>query len=464
MKVSKIIIKDYLQFKDIEIDLTYPKDHPTKAGLPLEKICIIGQSGTGKTTLLRLIKYFITRNKLIGKNVEISNIDEESVKMDLLFQDYKFTRFSNSDGGFSVSHFTKKGTSLAIDKLFEIRDTYLETLKPYLVNFPSELIFENNIVDAKIEMEEAPKKETSKKEKLLSQIAPESVVDFAFDDASKTWDLVLWEIKEYQAKLLEWGNKLASLATNKNHNPKDVVKQNSEYSAWVSENPNPLELLAEECLDPILKRFGLKVKRDMDYQTILNLGNILLQTTDGIDVHRNFWSTGTKQIYSRATPLYELSPKNAIILMDEPETSLYPDIQKIIIDYYTSFTKNCQFFFATHSPIIASCFDPWEIIELKFDKKNEFVFCEKNYKGERLIENFEFYPKYLRWDNILMKVFELGEDGNNDREDKLMELAQIKRKINSLKKSNPNIKTPAYKKLLKEYEFKSKQTGWDEKN
>ncbi len=51
MKVSHIYIKDYHQFKDFELDLTYPAGHP-KAGKPLDKVCIIGQSGTGKTSLL----------------------------------------------------------------------------------------------------------------------------------------------------------------------------------------------------------------------------------------------------------------------------------------------------------------------------------------------------------------------------------------------------------------------------
>jgi GTPase SAR1 family protein len=35
--------------------MTYPKGHE-KEGQPLDKICIIGQSGTGKTNLLNIIK------------------------------------------------------------------------------------------------------------------------------------------------------------------------------------------------------------------------------------------------------------------------------------------------------------------------------------------------------------------------------------------------------------------------
>lgn len=54
MKISEIEIKDFHQFKDFSIDLTYPKGH-AKEGQPLDKVCFIGQSGTGKTTLLELI-------------------------------------------------------------------------------------------------------------------------------------------------------------------------------------------------------------------------------------------------------------------------------------------------------------------------------------------------------------------------------------------------------------------------
>ena len=54
MKICKLIIPDYQQFQDFELDLTYPEEHQ-KAGEPLDKVCFIGRNGTGKSTLLRLI-------------------------------------------------------------------------------------------------------------------------------------------------------------------------------------------------------------------------------------------------------------------------------------------------------------------------------------------------------------------------------------------------------------------------
>ena len=57
MKITGIDISEYRQFKNIKFDFTYPEGHE-KAGQPLEKVCFIGQSGTGKTTLLNIIRDF----------------------------------------------------------------------------------------------------------------------------------------------------------------------------------------------------------------------------------------------------------------------------------------------------------------------------------------------------------------------------------------------------------------------
>jgi len=49
MRITGIRLKNYRQFRDFNLDLTDPK---TKE--PLDKVCFIGATGTGKSTLLAL--------------------------------------------------------------------------------------------------------------------------------------------------------------------------------------------------------------------------------------------------------------------------------------------------------------------------------------------------------------------------------------------------------------------------
>ena len=55
MKLKSLHIDSYRHLENLDFDFTYPEGHE-KAGKPLEKICIIGQSATGKTSLLELIR------------------------------------------------------------------------------------------------------------------------------------------------------------------------------------------------------------------------------------------------------------------------------------------------------------------------------------------------------------------------------------------------------------------------
>jgi ATPase subunit of ABC transporter with duplicated ATPase domains len=61
MKIKQLHLHKYLQFKDFKLNLTFPAGHE-KAGQPLDKVCFIGQSGTGKTSLLNLIKTIISHD------------------------------------------------------------------------------------------------------------------------------------------------------------------------------------------------------------------------------------------------------------------------------------------------------------------------------------------------------------------------------------------------------------------
>jgi predicted ATPase len=116
-----------------------------------------------------------------------------------------------------------------------------------------------------------------------------------------------------------------------------------------------------------------------------------------------------------ATPLLKLNTDKAIILMDEPERSFYPDIQRDLIGFYRQLAPNAQLFVATHSPIIAAAFDPWEIIELKFDEQG-FIVQDLYYQGEHHVDNYRIHPKYLRWDAVLTRLFDLEQDGMPERQ------------------------------------------------
>lgn len=68
-------------------------------------------------------------------------------------------------------------------------------------------------------------------------------------------------------------------------------------------------------------------------------------------------------------PLFEIETSQSLILIDEPERSLFPDIQVELISNYQKIAPNAQLIIATHSPFIASSFEPEERFVLYFDKE-----------------------------------------------------------------------------------------------
>jgi len=166
--------------------------------------------------------------------------------------------------------------------------------------------------------------------------------------------------------------------------------------------------------------------------------------------------TGTRQVILSALPLYLIAPENSTILFDEPEKSLYPDLQRVIIDYYQNLTKNSQFFYATHSPIVASCFEPWEIVELKFDDSG-YVYREKYYEGDtNHVDNYYIDPRFLNFDLMLKEVFDMKYTNGDKRYEALSEFGMLKNQLETLKQNN-QLQTNAAKDIYRKFKLLSRK-------
>ncbi len=443
MKLKSIKIKNYQQLKNVEIDLTYPKGH-RKAGKPLDKICILGKSGTGKTTLLRLIKWLISRDRSFAKDVDIPIDSKAEVSIDFELFDLDY-RLINKGTDLIYYSFKRKGgkvssntTGKAFDRWQEDFSRHIKEISPLLINYPADLL---------ATLQDSTGEKTNGMD-ALSPSNPESwqIIDFAFEDVNKTWDFILRDIKDHRARELLIKDKIVQSGTSM----REIQKRDREYKEWLKKNPPPLDTLASRFLDPLLHKLGLKVKKDFSYQSIINLAFIELQSLTGEEVPRDLWSTGTRQQILTMLPLYQLKPKNAVILLDEPERSLYPDIQLTIADDYLKMTQDCQFFFATHSPFITASFEPWEIVELKFDKKNTYASRDLNYTGENHVDNYKYHPHYLRWDSNLLRIFDLDKEGGKFRKRALDKFADTNIRIRKLKEEG-KFDSPEGQTLADEY-------------
>jgi len=406
MRLEQIEIKDYNQFEHLDLDLTYPKGHK-KVGLPLDKICIIGDNGTGKTTILKRIKRLYNIN---GTGIQPLN--------------YKFSN------------------DIKINKLL-----YFPT-GPDLSN-----------MEALEAVKKEPHTNTALQRKLRKhQIEREKdkikIYDLSDEETLKVWKQLRKALKMSFNEEMSVRKELFTKAVNDN----DVVQIRSavdKLENYKKSNPNGLEKF-KKFIDKILNRFHLELNIDIDLDKIEDEFFLKIKAKSGETIPIINWSTGIRQLVYNLLPLYGIETgEDTLILIDEPERSLYPNTQKILIDFYTGISPKSQFIFATHSPIIAAQFEPWEIIDLRFNEKGK-VERKLYYDPEKgnHVDNYFIHPMYLKWDSLFELMFGLDEESNPKRIEKLMELAkldgQIKKEKNKEKK----------KEMWKDYKYLANLLDW----
>ena len=191
----------------------------------------------------------------------------------------------------------------------------------------------------------------------------------------------------------------------------------------------------QEDMDELFEGFELGFHfKKIDYKTKKPVFGNEDATRDDIEFDLKGLSTGERTLLSKMLYLHLKEPKNKIILIDEPETSLHPSWQNKILKFYEEFANinNCQIIIATHSPhIIGSA-------------KNEYLrILRKNDEGNiEVVEGLKAHGRDIN--SILFDV--MGEVAYRPREfdDKIdrlhiaidnRKMEEAKERLEALKKS-----------------------------
>ena len=84
------------------------------------------------------------------------------------------------------------------------------------------------------------------------------------------------------------------------------------------------------------------------------------------------------------------------------------------------------------------------------------VYREKYYEDENHIDNYKFYPEYLRYDTILSKVFDLPNEANPKRRKILDEIAILEKQLkNGVSQEEKTV-------LWEKYQALQKKVNWEE--
>lgn len=359
MKISKLHIDQFRHLENLDFDFTYPEDFhiEEKRGKPLDKICFIGQSATGKTSLLELIFDF----------------SKQALNSQVIQDKYlKGSEILNGEIQFKINedlYIHKQDTVTFKDKLYTTANASgsINPIVPYedrkaTIYFKANLISDKNIeIFTKNPIDIFEKYNQLTSIRLENLLEPHEYATLFNDNVEpEMWILLLQEILEYRKKF----NQKMSELIHKGllANPK---KLSSEFENWQKDNPNKLQSFADK-FNPILEKLNLEIDLVNTEYTIPILNK---RTEETIPIQNT--STGTKGLLLSFLPLFKLHTKDSIILIDEPERSLFPDMQMDLMDNYKNLAQEAQFIVATHSPFIAASFEPDERFILYFDEEGK---------------------------------------------------------------------------------------------
>lgn len=386
MKICKIHIRGFQQFEDTILDFTHPE-----TGEPLDKICFIGRNGTGKSTLLKVIQQLILEpssnfgNGLIlielkhtdqqlsilqtPKGLFVFNLSDSIILnqliqvLDMPKQDQLYQQLTELDNLLNKPW----GGAFWTDLLLKDNTSDLLIYSPTEASISNTTITANKIIQRSVDIIDIPKTNLNDALKLFSHFPFYHVV--SEQNIREFWQILIFLIKKRENEREDFEN----LPENLNKTKKQLIDE------FESQNPKIENKLAE-LWNKILDKAGLELDLEnlkKPVQLTDNLQAYIRLKSTKERINYNQLSTGIRNFIFRIGHIYSLyfnrEIKRGFLLVDEPENSLFPDFLFNLMELYNEIVidkngeNNTQFFVATHSPIVAAQFQPYERIILEWD-------------------------------------------------------------------------------------------------
>lgn len=473
MKICKIIIKGFQQFQDTELDFTHPK-----TGEPLNKICLIGQNGTGKSTILRLLNELLgsmrinpNRSQMFVALINTNSMGQiyavchqnilrisgnallVSSKIDTYFPDWidSLVRYSEY-----LIHDREKLFIYLEDFIFEQtgrKDLLFPMTRPETLK--KEILF--NASKGDIIIFSPP--ESSQNSYMSISTVPDTTLNSALDfyerfpvyhEVSKSTVSNMWENLVYLVSQREKEQREFELIPDN----MDLTKRQL-IEKFNADNPEVLSELSK-IWNSILDRTNLEFDVESAKKPVHLSENleayIRLKHNGKQHIPYNQLSTGIRDFLFRIGHIYLLfyrrEIRQAFLMVDEPENSLFPDFLFDLMELYQEIANpsespnRTQMFFATHNPIVAAQFEPYERIILEW-QEDGYV---KAHKGKA--------PAGDDPNDVLRQDFELTSLMGKRGQEKWNEYLQLKKQARH--EEDPEKKTKLINDALKigsEYNF-----------
>ena len=360
MKVNGVKFKNHKVLGDLGISFC-GSDNKT-----LDKIVLIGENGTGKTTILKEIYDLM--------DIESHSKSENKIFLDLeenekyLFKNYLLKNNNNIIMEDDILYDCADIKCLDIKKeAFNFEEIEKDKYKSKVIYLPAEVNFNSlKRVDRTFRYKYKFRNEIN--ENLISDL-PSAIANRIYVEMIMNEDLPARESREKVCK-----------------------EVNSIF----------------ESMDLDVELIGLSKDED----TVPIFRNI-----EGKEFDISGLSSGEKQLFLRALSLKFLNVNNSIILIDEPEISLHPRWQRKIINVYENIGENNQLIITTHSPHIIGNVTKEQIRVLKRDKE-----------GIKVMKSEELDETYGRTvESILMEIMGIVNTRNEETAEKIEILRNLVR-------------------------------------